>query len=393
MWIKRTVEQSQSMEISKDELLENIISDYSTTKQKVIMELHRNMITREEFLRDAEELAQTRYHASGNVLQEVIIKFEQYVFAYSILTPLVEDPDISDIRCVSYDNVRVKKKGKRGTSTVKFASEEAYRRFIEFVAMKNQVSISNINAIQRFTDSKSNPDFILRFTVTMPLINTYEQPYLAIRKVPKNFPEMPELIKVGLVTQEQADYVINQFRTSSVLICGGNSAGKTTFLNALKETIPHDKAVMIVQQSDELTTKNHPEMLFLHSLPTLNESAIKYDLEEISIAGLTMDVDYFIIGEVKGREAAHLLNAAYSGQISAATVHAFSAATGIDKIIDYALKTCRYSKRELLEMMTCFKTVVFLKDYRVEQIYDVKGWSADEERIIYRPICEGGRML
>lgn len=391
MWIKKTVE--QSTEISKDELLENIISDYSTTKQKVIMELHRNMITREEFLRDAEELAQTRYHASGNVLQEVIIKFEQYVFAYSILTPLVEDPDISDIRCVSYDNVRVKKKGKRGTSTVKFASEEAYRRFIEFVAMKNQVSISNINAIQRFTDSKSNPDFILRFTVTMPLINTYEQPYLAIRKVPKNFPEMPELIKVGLVTQEQADYVINQFRTSSVLICGGNSAGKTTFLNALKETIPHDKAVMIVQQSDELTTKNHPEMLFLHSLPTLNESAIKYDLEEISIAGLTMDVDYFIIGEVKGREAAHLLNAAYSGQISAATVHAFSAATGIDKIIDYALKTCRYSKRELLEMMTCFKTVVFLKDYRVEQIYDVKGWSADEERIIYRPICEGGRML
>ena len=294
---------------------------------------------------------------------------------------------------MSYDNVRVKKKGKRGTSTVKFASEEAYRRFIEFVAMKNQVSISNINAIQRFTDSKSNPDFILRFTVTMPLINTYEQPYLVIRKVPKNFPEIPELIKVGLVTQEQADYVINQFRTSSVLICGGNSAGKTTFLNALKETIPHDKAVMIVQQSDELTTKKHPEMLFLHSLPTLNESAVKYDLEEISIAGLTMDVDYFIVGEVKGNEASHLLNAAYSGQISAATVHAFSASTGIDKIIDYALKTCRYSKRELLEMMTCFKTVVFLKDYRVEQIYDVKGWSADEERIIYRPVCEGGRML
>lgn len=391
MRIKRNVE--QDMKISTDELLENIISDYSTTKQRVIMELHRNMITREEFLRDAEELAQTRYHASGNVLQEVIKKFEQYVFAYSILTPLIEDPDISDIRCVSYDNVRVKEKGKRGTSTVRFASEEAYRRFIEFVAMKNQANISNINAIQRFTDSKSNPDFILRFTVTMPLINTYEQPYLAIRKVPKNFPEMADLIKKGLVTQEQADYVINQFRASSVLICGGNSAGKTTFLNALKETIPHDKAVMIVQQSDELTTKKHPEMLFLHSLPTLNESAVKYDLEEISIAGLTMDVDYFIVGEVKGSEAAHLLNAAYSGQISAATVHAFSAATGIDKIIDYALKTCRYSKRELLEMMTCFKTVVFLKDYRVEQIYDVEGWNADEERIIYRPVCEGGRML
>ena len=45
---------------------------------------------------------------------------------------------------------------------------------------------------------------------------------------------------------------------------------------------------------------------------------MSYGLEEISIAGLTMDVDFFIIGEVKGAEALYLLNAAYTGQLCAA---------------------------------------------------------------------------
>ena len=38
-----------------------------------------------------------------------------------------------------------------------------------------------------------------------------------------------------------------------------------------------------------------------------------------------MDVDFFIVGEVKGTEAMYLINAAYTGQISAATVHSLSA--------------------------------------------------------------------
>ena len=51
-------------------------------------------------------------------------------------------------------------------------------------------------------------------------------------------------------------------------------------------------------------------MMFLHSLPGASESSVNYDLKHISIAGLTMDVDFFIIGEVKGGEALYLLNAA-----------------------------------------------------------------------------------
>ena len=78
---------------------------------------------------------------------------------------------------------------------VSFSSEKEYRQFIDYVATKNQVNISNLNAIQRFTDTESHPEFILRFTLSMPLVNTYNEPYLCIRKVPKNFPLMKELIR------------------------------------------------------------------------------------------------------------------------------------------------------------------------------------------------------
>ena len=39
-----------------------------------------------------------------------------------------------------------------------------------------------------------------------------------------------------------------------------------------------------------LSTMFHPDMMFLHSMPGSGEQQISYDLEHISIAGLTMDV-------------------------------------------------------------------------------------------------------
>ena len=120
-------------------------------------------------------------------------------------------------------------------------------------------------------------------------------------------------------------------------------------------------AILVAQQADELTTRYHPDMMFLHSLPGTGESQVNYDLKHISIAGLTMDVDFFIIGEVKGGEALYLLNAACTGQICAATIHASSADRAADKLVDYAMYESRYSRNELMRMMDCFQTLVFME--------------------------------
>lgn len=366
--------------------LQNLVNDYITQKQATLMQMKRGILSREDFLAEVRSHIVLHYYQDRQKTEEMLEDFEQYIFGYSRLSPLIDDRSISDIRVISYDNVRVKKDGQRMDAGIAFASEKEYRQFVDYVATKNQVNISNLNAIQRFTDTESHPEFILRFTLSMPLVNTYSEPYLCIRKVPKKFPMMNELIEKEMLSRETAELLIQRFRQGSTLICGGNSSGKTTLLNALKETLPDNIAILITQQADELTTRFHPDTMFLHSLPGNTESMVTYDLQHISIAGLTMDVDFFIIGEVKGAEALYLLNAAYTGQICAATIHAPSADRAPDKLVDYAMYESRYSRDELMKMMDCFQTLIFMEHYKVKEIFACNGWNAKYKKLEFERI-------
>ena len=368
------------------EHLKKMVEDYSTKKQPSLIQMKKGVLSREAFLKEAGDYAKMSYELTGEQAKELVKLFEQYIFGYSRISPLIDDEEISDIRIISYDNIRIKRKGRRMAAPVTFESEKEYRQFVDYVATKNQVNISNLNAIQRFTDSDSHPDFILRFTISMPLVNTYGEPYLCIRKVPRNFPDIHELIRRKMLDRELAEILIQRFRTGSTLICGGNSSGKTTLLNALKETLPDDMAILVAQQADELTTKRHPDMMFMHSLPGSGESQVNYDLKNISLAGLTMDVDFFIIGEVKGDEALYLLNAAYTGQLCAATIHAPAANKATDKLVDYAMYSSRYSRDELMKMMECFTTTVFMEHYKVREIYACKGWNEKSKSLEFERI-------
>lgn len=384
-----SVERSEKTEKEKlktEDLLQQLVDDYTTQKQHSLMQMKKGQLTRELFLSEASAHIRTYYRIGEEERNRLLEEFEQYIFGYSRLSSLIDDKTVSDIRVMGYDNIRVKRRGQRMTAGIRFSSPREYRQFIDYIATRNQVNISNLNAIQRFTDNESHPDFILRFTLSMPLVNTYNEPYLCIRKVPKVFPQMKELIQQNMMDQATAELLIERFRQGSTLICGGNSSGKTTLLNALKETLPDDMAVLVTQQADELTTMFHPDMMFLHSLPGTGEQQVNYDLEHISIAGLTMDVDFFIIGEVKGAEALYLLNAAYTGQLCAATIHAPSADRAPDKLVDYAMYESRYSRDELMRMMDCFQTLIFMERYRVKEIYACGGWSEKHHNLIFERI-------
>lgn len=384
--VERRSEETEKEKLKTEDLLQQLVDDYTTQKQHSLMQMKKGQLTKELFLSEVSAHIRTYYGIGEEERKRLLEEFEQYIFGYSKLSSLIDDKMVSDIRVVGYDNIRVKRRGQRMTAGIRFSSPKEYRQFIDYIATRNQVNISNLNAIQRFTDNESHPDFILRFTLSMPLVNTYNEPYLCIRKVPRVFPQMKELIEQNMMDRATAELLVERFRQGSTLICGGNSSGKTTLLNALKETLPDDIAVLVAQQADELTTMFHPDMMFLHSLPGTGEQQVNYDLEHISIAGLTMDVDFFIIGEVKGAEALYLLNAAYTGQLCAATIHAPSADRAPDKLVDYAMYESRYSRDELMRMMDCFQTLIFMEHYRVKEIYACGGWSEKHRNLIFERI-------
>ena len=208
--------------------LSELVNDYLTQKQAVLLQVKMGKMSRDDFLEEVSGHIEHYYQYDGRERDELLECFEQYVFGYSVLSPLIDDAEISDIRVISYDNLRVKRAGVRMDAGVVFGSEKEYRQFIDYVATKNGVNISNMNAIQRFTDHDSHPDFILRFTISMPLVNTYDQPYLCIRKVPRDFPLLKKLVEKGMLDMETARLLALRFRKGSTLICGGNSSGKTT---------------------------------------------------------------------------------------------------------------------------------------------------------------------
>lgn len=378
----------QNMEQKDDvsEGLRELVDDYLTQKQASLMQMRRGSLSREQFMQDAWEHLRRRKYLEDNLAEQILEAFEQYIFGYSRLSSLIDDRSVSDIRVISHDNIRVKRDGQRMDAGICFDSEKEYRQFIDYVAAKNQVNISNLNAIQRFTDTDSHPDFILRFTLSMPIVNTYSEPYLCIRKVPRFFPQVRELVSRQVMSEDVARLLVQRFRQGSTLISGGNSSGKTTLLNALKETLPDNMAVLVTQQADELTTQMHPDMMFLHSLPGTTESKVSYDLKHISIAGLTMDVDCFIIGEIKGEEALYLLNAACTGQLCAATIHSSCAERAADKLVDYAMYESRYARDELMRMMDCFQTIVFMEHFKVRQILACKGWDETTKSLVYESL-------
>lgn len=354
-------------------------------RSQIIFDVKKKKKSIEDFKNDARRQSKSFFkNEPDEEIESTITELAENLFSYSVLTPLLNDKTISDIKVHDWNRIIIKKNGHKSVSDVKFKSYEHYKRFIENVITRNETNASNVNAIARFTDDDTDPDFIMRFTLVTPYLTTNKNYELIIRKIPKNFYSMDELVKLNMMDEKIKNYLISSWNAGSILICGGNSSGKTTMLNALKEEIPYDRSVLVIQQAEELSTKSHPDMIFLHSVEGKGESDTYYDLRELSIAGLTMDVEYFIIGEVKGGEATYLLNASYTGQICAATIHSYNSQTALDKLVDYALYNSSYTKPELMSMLSNFKTVVFMKNFKVAEISEVDGY--DGQKMNYRKV-------
>ena len=103
--------------------LTELVNDYLTQKQSVLMQVKKGSMRREEFLEEVRVHIGHYYPMSARAQERLLESFEQYVFGYSILSPLIDDEEISDIRVVAYDNVRIKRQGKRMDAGICFSSE------------------------------------------------------------------------------------------------------------------------------------------------------------------------------------------------------------------------------------------------------------------------------
>lgn len=123
----------------------------------------------------------------------------------------------------------------------------------------------------------------------------------------------------------------------NILISGGTSSGKTTFLNALLQEIPADERLILIEDTPELTLAQNSIGL-IAARSALGEALVTAN--ELVAASLRLRPDRIILGELRGNEAYAFLRAVNSGHPgSMTTVHADSPERAIDQIVLLVLQS------------------------------------------------------
>jgi len=123
----------------------------------------------------------------------------------------------------------------------------------------------------------------------------------------------------------------------NVLVSGGTSSGKTTFVNALLREIPADERLILIEDTPELQVVHANAVGLVAVRGKLGEAEVS--AEDLLIASLRMRPDRIILGEVRGTEAMTFLRAINSGHPgSISTIHADSPEGAIDQLVMLALQ-------------------------------------------------------
>jgi type IV secretion system protein VirB11 len=131
----------------------------------------------------------------------------------------------------------------------------------------------------------------------------------------------------------------------NILVSGGTSSGKTTFLNALIREIPEGERLILIEDTPELFVAHDNVVGLLAARSALGEAEVSAN--DLLAASLRMRPDRIILGELRGPEAFAFLRAINTGHPgSMTTVHADSAERAIEQIVLLALQAGTQLNRE-----------------------------------------------
>ena len=385
--VKKTVENKI---INYKKIITDILNEFIINRPHLINAVERGVKSKNDLKKEILKfLEEQEIKLESFQEEELIERFEQTVWGYGILQPLIDDPDISDIKTVNYNNIRIKVKGERRKSDIEFEDADSMKTYINYIAVKNNSVLSEVNAIQKFTDKNSSKDFILRINISSEFINSNELPCLIIRKISKKKYTLDQLKDLNMFDVEVQEYLEKAAECGlSMFFTGKGASGKTTLMNALIDKIPYEKSCLVIQEAEELFTYRHPDILFQKVRYSKGDGTIEYNLRDLSVNGLLMDLDYFIIGEIKGAEAYDMVNAIYTGHVGITSVHGNSAIEAINKMVHYMKYVSDMKRSELLEMLSNIDVVVFMKDFKIMEITEVAGFDYEKQKIIFNKVFE-----
>lgn len=372
------------------ELRANIVDLNPALITKCIQGTEQDFIMLMNKAKDFIHMALTRGDRGCEAMEVILLDlFQECVFGYYILTPLIRSKEISDIKVLAWNQITCKANGERYVTDLSFVSEDDYNKWYERILRIHHLYRNEQNALQHCTDIKGVSDFFLRIDIELSYITSMGVNNIHIRKIPTQKYSWEYLMEAGMLDENMKEYlrdrVINNY---SFLISGKGGSGKTALLNNLIDWIPYNQSGLFVQESDELYS-GHPQFQFEHVLSrTQGDNSFEYNLEDLLRLGLLQDIDNFGIGEIKGGEALYVFTTAIStGARFFGTIHSNSAAGSVRRLAQLARYVSDYSVDTLEEMLSTIPfCLIFMSHFGIREIVEIVGWDTQYQCLQYHKV-------
>lgn len=257
-----------------------------------------------------------------SINQRVSIAEQVYssIRGFGLLDTIIKDDSVTEVMINGPENIFIEQNGKLFKIDKQFENQHRLEDVIQRIVGLAGREVNQANPIcdTRLPDGS-------RVNVVLPPIALCG-PTVTIRKFSKTPMTVEKLIEYGSITQEIADKLEILVKAKyNIFISGGTGSGKTTFLNALSNYIPHDERVITIEDSAELQIVNIDNLVRLETRNANASGAGQITIRDLIKSSLRMRPERIIIGECRGGEALDMLQAMNTGHDgSLSTGHANS---------------------------------------------------------------------
>ena len=299
--------------------------------------------------------------------KKIFYYVKRETLGYSIIDPLMQDPNIEDISCDGSDVPIFLSHRIYGSlkSNVQFKNEEELYCFVTKLAEKcgKPISIANpmLDAVM--------PDGS-RIQMTLGTKVTTKGSTFSIRKFCSD-PFTPiDLLDFKTISAEMLVYFWFVVENGiNALYAGGTASGKTTVLNAFSFFIPRHSKVVSIEETREINLF-HPNWIPGVARSGSGESTNweligTIDMYDLLKAALRQRPEYILVGEIRGSEAYVLFQAMAAGHATYSTVHAASAKSLIRRL-EYEPISIPRSMLQTLDVIS-FHSIINVKGKRVRR--------------------------
>lgn len=239
---------------------------------------------------------------------------------FGLLDTIISDDSITEVMINGPENIFIEQSGRLFKLDKQFESQRKLEDIIQRIVGLAGREVNQANPIcdTRLPDGS-------RVNVVLPPIALCG-PTVTIRKFSKTPMTIEKLIEYGSITEVIAKKLEMLVRAKyNIFISGGTGSGKTTFLNALSNYIPHDERVITIEDSAELQIVNIDNLVSLETRNANASGSGQVTIRDLIKSSLRMRPERIIVGECRGGEALDMLQAMNTGHDgSLSTGHANS---------------------------------------------------------------------